>query len=181
MEQRSLRRHFSLTPAGTYVVMYSGGLYGSISPSSYFITGAGLTYTVNPALLSAVNAVITGSVTKVYDGTTSASLAPGNFLLSGFVNGDSVTVTKTTGTYASTNAGSGILVSTTLAPSDSPARHHEFVNYTLPTVLPAMLAPSPLSTWSGLGGNNLWSNPPNWDALPDGNNVRPSIPPVAVH
>ncbi len=163
----------STTPAGSYTVYYAGGLS---SVAGYaFAAGAGVAYTVNPKLLTLITASLTGSASKTYDGTTNATLAPGNFLLSGFVNTDSAAVTKTSGAYASQNVGSNILVSTTLTPSDfSPVGSTILSNYILPTSASGLIGSitvRPLSTWSGLGGNSLWSNPANWDVLPDGNNV----------
>ena len=90
--------------------------------------------TVDPAILNIITAALAGTVSKTYDGTLTATLAPDNFLLSGFVNGDSASVTKTTGSYAGKNIGSNILVSTSLAGSDfSPAGYTYLSNYTLPT------------------------------------------------
>src|SRR5262249_6684404 len=66
---------------------------------------------ITPALLTAA---ITGNPTKVYDGTTSATLTAANYLLSGFVAGQSASVTQTAGSYATANAGSGIAVSASL-------------------------------------------------------------------
>jgi hypothetical protein len=132
----------STTPAGAYTVSYLSGL---ASAAGYtFIPGIGLPYTVNPALLTLITASLTGTAGKTYDGTNTAKLAPGNFSLSGFVGTDSATVTKTTGTYASTNAGSGILVSTTLSATDfSPVGSTNLANYTLPTSASGNIGKSP--------------------------------------
>ena len=61
-----------------------------------------------------LTASIIGTVTKVYDGGTSATLAPANFQIGGLVGSESFTVTQTAGTYNSkdTNAAT---VSATLA------------------------------------------------------------------
>ncbi len=69
---------------------------------------------INPKSLSAA---IIGTPTKTYDTLTSASLTPANFNLTGFVPGESATVTKTSGTYSSANAGTPT-VSTSLAAGD---------------------------------------------------------------
>ncbi len=143
------------TAAGSYALQYASGLLAS---AYYGLTpGTAQSYTVNPAILQAITASLGGTASKVYDGTTIASLSPGNFLLSGFVNTDSASVTKTTGAYASKNVGSGILVSTTLAPGDfSPAGATNLSNYVLPAsasgnigvIIPASL------TLSGLTAQN---------------------------
>ena len=50
-------------------------------------------------------------MSKVYDGTTAATLAAGNYTLSGVIGGDSVALNNpTSGTYGSPNVGSGITV-----------------------------------------------------------------------
>ncbi|WP_264593270.1 YDG domain-containing protein [Sphingobium sp. B1D7B] len=51
---------------------------------------------------------LTGTVTKVYDGTTTAMLLPANLL--GVIAGDAVTVTTTSANYADQNAGTNKLV-----------------------------------------------------------------------
>jgi hypothetical protein len=123
----------------------------------------------------AVAGSLSGSTTKVYDGTTTATLTPANYSLTGFVNGDSVSVTKTTGTYSSQNVGTGLTVTTTLAPTDfSPVGATLLSNYTLPTSASGNIGSvtvRPSSTWSGAAGTNNWSDAGNWDALPDGANV----------
>ena len=50
-----------------------------------------------------LTAAIIGDPTKTYDGTTTATLTPANFSLSGLVSGESFTVTQTAGTYNSPN------------------------------------------------------------------------------
>ncbi len=86
---------------------------------------------INP---KALTASITGNPTKTYDTTTAATLNAANYTLSGFVSGQGATVTQTSGTYATANAGSSIGVSTTLAAGNfSPNGGTLLTNYTLPT------------------------------------------------
>jgi hypothetical protein len=81
--------------AGNYVLA-SGSISGAV--------GA-----INPAVLTAG---LTGVVSKTYDGTASASLAAGNYTLSGVVTGESVTLNNpASGTFNNANAGSGKVVS----------------------------------------------------------------------
>ena len=84
-----------------------------------------LSQTVSQATLTAG---LTGTVSKNYDGTTGATLAAGNYNLSGVVSGDTVTLNNpTSGTYDTRNQGSGKTVSVTgLAISGASA-----TNYTL--------------------------------------------------
>ncbi|WP_408585138.1 YDG domain-containing protein [Paraburkholderia tropica] len=51
---------------------------------------------------------LTGTVSKVYDGTTTADLTSANLQTTGLVNGD--VIASATGTYATANAGTGITV-----------------------------------------------------------------------
>jgi filamentous hemagglutinin family protein len=86
--------------------------------------------TINQAVLTAA---IIGLPTKTYDATTAAILAASNYGLTGFVAGESASVTKTTGAYASPNAGIRT-VSTTLAGGDFTAGSSTLLsNYVLPT------------------------------------------------
>ena len=160
---------------GPYAIVPSAATGGTFALGNYAVSYANGALTVNPAGLVAGTASLSGSTTKVYDGTTTATLTPGNFVLSGFVNGDSAGVTKTTGTYASKNVGTGLTVTTTLAPTDfSPVGATLLSNYTLPTSAVGNIGSitvRPISTWSGAAGNNLWNDARNWDALPDGANV----------
>ncbi|MGD0206552.1 MAG: YDG domain-containing protein [Verrucomicrobiota bacterium] len=84
-----------------------------------------LSQTVNKATLTAG---LTGTVSKPYDGTTTATLAAGNYTLSGVVSGDTVTLNNpTSGTYDTRNQGTGKTVTVTgLAISGASA-----TNYTL--------------------------------------------------
>jgi alpha-L-arabinofuranosidase len=62
-----------------------------------------LSQTVNPATLTAG---LTGTVGKLYNGTTNATLATGNYTLSGVVSGDTVTLNNpASGTYDTRNVG----------------------------------------------------------------------------
>ncbi|MGA3285767.1 MAG: YDG domain-containing protein [Verrucomicrobiota bacterium] len=70
-----------------------------------------LSQTVNPATLTAG---LTGTVSKTYNGTTTATLAAGNYTLSGVVSGDTVTLNNpTSGTYDNRNQGTGKTVTVT--------------------------------------------------------------------
>jgi filamentous hemagglutinin family protein len=78
-----------------------GGIYRVI-----YVNGA---LTVTPRSASAS---LTGTVEKTYDGTTAATLAPGNYQLAGTVFGDNVALNDpSSGTYDTRNAGTGKTVS----------------------------------------------------------------------
>ena len=71
-----------------------------------FVYEVPATLSITPALLTPS---LTGTVEKTYDGTTAATLAPGNIALSGLANGDAVTASGG-GTYADPNVGTAIPV-----------------------------------------------------------------------
>ncbi|GLQ41985.1 hypothetical protein GCM10007902_18350 [Dyella nitratireducens] len=68
-------------------------------------TGNGVFYSLAPTL--SVSGV-TGTVSKTYDGTTSASLAASNLSTSGLINGD--TIASAAGTYSQSDVGTGLTV-----------------------------------------------------------------------
>ncbi|WP_165912097.1 YDG domain-containing protein [Novosphingobium sp. PhB165] len=117
-------------------------------------TGAG---TITPAQLSAA---IINNPTKTYDGNINATLNAGNYQLTGFVAGQSATVTQTFGTYASANAGNW-LVTAALGSGDFTAGSGTLLsNYILPTsaqglgtidqaVLTAAIIGNPTKTYDG--------------------------------
>ncbi|MBQ0944182.1 filamentous hemagglutinin N-terminal domain-containing protein [Ideonella sp. 4Y16] len=115
--------------AGTYTITPQG-----LTAANYTIVFANGSLTVDRAALVAITAALSGQTSKVYDGTTRATLVPGNFVLSGFVGSDGATVTRSAGEYANAQAGTGKLVSTTLQASDFVASGGtDLSNYVLPT------------------------------------------------
>lgn len=76
---------------------------------------------------------IVGNPSKTYDGNTAATLNSGNYQVYGFVSGESATVSKTQGTYATADAGvRGVTAIVT--PGDFVAANGtNLANYTLPT------------------------------------------------
>ena len=114
-----------LTPSGT-VLDGNGG-------ANYAITFS--TISTGVITKAPLTVALTGTVTKVFDGTnTVTNLTPANYALSGFVGSESATITQTTGTYASVSPGTGINVSTTLASTDFAGTSGFLTgNYLLPT------------------------------------------------
>jgi filamentous hemagglutinin family protein len=89
-----------------------GGVTGSVGSlaSDYTLASpsASVAATITPATLTVG---LTGSTSKVYDGTTAATLASGNYTLTGVVGGDVVNLNDpSSGLYATANAGNGINV-----------------------------------------------------------------------
>jgi hypothetical protein len=105
------------------------------SPNSGTANGALL---ISPKPLSISGVTAAG---KVYNGTTTATLSGGS--LSGVINGDTVSITAGTGTFASKNVGSQSVTATGYALSGSGA-----ANYVLsaqPTVANATISAAPLT------------------------------------
>ena len=114
-------------------VSASGFTISGASASNYTLSQpAGLTANITPRPLTGT---ITGSPTKVYDGTTSATLTPSEFSLTGFVTGQGGTITQSaSSSYGQANAGTGLFVSATLVASDFSANAGtNLSNYLLPT------------------------------------------------
>jgi hypothetical protein len=92
---------------------------------------------------------LTGSISKVYDGTNAATLTPGNYLLSGFATGEGASVTRSSGTYDTSDAGIGKIVTVNLLVSDYLASGMtNLSNYSLPTTVSGAIGtitPAPLT------------------------------------
>jgi trimeric autotransporter adhesin len=128
--------------AGTFITSNVGNNL-AVSAAGFTLTGAqagnyvldqpaGLTANITPATLTAV---ITGSPTKVYDGTNSATLTASDYTLTGFVNGQGASIPQSaTANYTTPNAGTGLGVQSTLVVSDFVANAGTLLsNYILPT------------------------------------------------
>jgi hypothetical protein len=90
-----------------------------------------VTFTIDKRTLTAA---IAGNPTKVYDGNTSATLTSANFSIGNLVPGQSITVTKTAGTYNTKDVATANNVSTTLMSGDfSAGAGTNLNNYNLPT------------------------------------------------
>jgi hypothetical protein len=94
-------------------------------------TATQATFTIDKRTLTAA---IAGNPTKVYDGNTTATLTPANFAISNLVSGQTLTVTKTAGTYNTKDVLTANSVSTTLVSGDfSTGPGTNLNNYNLPT------------------------------------------------
>ena len=68
-------------------------------------TGNGLLYTIAPT----ISPSLTGTVSKIYDGNTAATLSTSNYTYSGELNGDTITLSDPTiGVFTTRNAGTGL-------------------------------------------------------------------------
>ena len=94
-------------------------------------TATQVTFTIDKRTLTAA---IVGNPTKVYDANPTATLTSANFSISNLAPGQSLTVTKTVGTYNSKDVPTANNVSTTLVSGDfSAGPGTNLNNYNLPT------------------------------------------------
>ncbi len=84
-----------------------GALFG-VTPVAQ-ATGNGFLYSLAPSITPG----LTGTTSRVYDGTTGATLLAGNFTAAGAVDGDAVTLAWTGSAYGDRNAGTGKAVTAT--------------------------------------------------------------------
>ncbi len=123
------------------------------------------TSTINKANLT----LTPSSDTKVYDGNTSSSAVVG---VAGNIEGDTVTAAEQFGSKNVLGAnGSTLNVKPGFTVLDATGADMSG-NYSIVTgTAPGTITVRDLSIWTGLGGDFLWSNPANWDAIPDNQNV----------
>ena len=87
--------------ADNIVVQVSGLAITGKAIGNYTLTQPTTTANITAATLTAS---IIGNPTKPYDGTVAATLASGNYSLTGVASGESFVVTHTAGTYNSQDA-----------------------------------------------------------------------------
>jgi filamentous hemagglutinin family protein len=125
--------------AGTGTLLSNYVLPGSLS-------GQG---TIQPRPLGGNNiyGILVNDPAKTYDGTTTATLTPANFQLTGWVGGDGATVTQTVGQYSSANAGAEEVTAELPAGDFVPQGSTNLANYVLPTVAygTGTINPAPLT------------------------------------
>ena len=136
------------TNAGSYTSTASG------TDSNYnlsFVPGA---FTIRKAPLS----LSLSGQTKVYDGTSSATIANGSYMLTGFVSGEGVNVSQAQGSYNSANVLTASSVTASLTAGNYTASNGTLLsNYDLPTsatgtgsITPARLNVTGMKTYDGL-------------------------------
>ncbi|MGH8316619.1 MAG: YDG domain-containing protein [Steroidobacteraceae bacterium] len=115
-----------------------------VLPSS--LSGPG---TIQPKALGGNNiyGALIKNPTKAYDGTTTATLTPSNFQLTGWVGSDGATVTQTVGQYSSANAGTEEVTAQLTSSDFIPEGSTNLSNYVLPTVVygTGTINPAPLT------------------------------------
>ena len=113
---------------------YAAGSGTLLSNYSLPISLSGTGTITQAQLAGYVQAGIVGNPTKTYDGTTTATLGPSNFVLTGFAGGQGASVTQTVGQYASPNAGLQTVISNLSSGDFAPNSGTDLSNYHLPTV-----------------------------------------------
>jgi hypothetical protein len=156
-------------------VAITGLTLGGTDAGNYTLasTTASASAAISVATITAVNGI---TASKTYDGTTTATPVTTGATFAGMVPGDSLTVGGASATFADRNVGVGKTLNLTgisLGGLDQG-------NYTLASTSATgsgTIVQRTLSTWTGSAGDGLWSNPLNWDAIPDASNVaNVSIP-----
>jgi filamentous hemagglutinin family protein len=143
--------------------------------SNYTFAGGTFFASITPAPLS--GSLNVTAANKVYDGLTVATLAGSASGLGGVIAGDVVTVAGVSGDFSDRHVGKGKRITVNgVVLGGADAGNYTFAGAAGSTTT-ADITQRPTSTWTGAGGNTQWSNPANWDALPDRNNVAAvSIP-----
>ena len=101
----------------------------------------------------ALNAAISGSPSRIYDGTVAATLAPGDYTLTGFLAGQGATVTQSAGTYDSSNAGARSVTATLGLGDFSSNGGTNLSNYALPTAATGVGEINPKTLTAAISGN----------------------------
>ena len=95
-----------------------------------------------------LSAVITGTPTKMSDGTLLATLLSGNYVLSGFLPGQGATVTQVIGSYDAADAGSRLITASLSLGNFVASAGTLFSNYVLPiaAIGPGLIKPAILTS-----------------------------------
>ena len=122
----------SATSASTTLASGDFSAAGGTTLSNYTLPASATgSATITPRSLTTT---LSGSLGKTYDGTAADTLTSANFSVTGFVSGQSATVTQTAGTFNSPNVAGATTVTAALATSDySAGSGTTLSNYTLPT------------------------------------------------
>jgi len=117
--------------------------------------------------------IVTGLLAddRVYNGTTSATLSTGAASLGGVFAGDNVNLGASVADFDTRHVGSNKPVTvSSLALGGTDGGNYEVTNLASLN-LAASIIQRAQSNWISTAGG-AWSDPNNWDALPDGSNVK---------
>jgi filamentous hemagglutinin family protein len=108
---------------------------GSIPVYGYALSGSTVTAAVGTISPKQLTASIIGTPTKVYDGSTTATLSSSNYSFSGFVGAQGATVSQPSSVgYASADASQNAVVNATFTSTNFvPGSGTNLANYVLPT------------------------------------------------
>ena len=125
-----------------YIITVSGASGGTFDAANYTITYHTGALTVDPATLTVG---LTGDIGRNFNGTTTATLSPGNYTLTGLVNGGAVTLNDpASGSYATANPGGGIAVTVTgLALLGAKADDYRLASTTITADIGTIIAVAP--------------------------------------
>ena len=135
-------------------VTVSGLTISGAAASNYQLASTGISGTVGAITPATLTASLTGTVTRVYDTTNSATLAAGNYTLSGVLGSDVVALNNPAiGSYDTIHAGSGKTVTVTgLAISGAASSNYQLASATtagaIGAITPATLTTSLIGTVS---------------------------------
>jgi len=117
---------------GNFVITDSSG---NIPVFGYTLGSSPVTAAVGQITPAPLTASIIGTPTKTYDGTTTATLGSGNYLISGLVGGQTITVNQpNTVGYASAEAGAELITATFKDTNFIAGIGTQLSNYILPTI-----------------------------------------------
>jgi filamentous hemagglutinin family protein len=106
------------------------------------------TVTGNTGTITAIplSASITNNPTKTYDGNTTATVASGDYVITGFVGSESATISQPNASYASPNVGAETVTATVTSANYTAGTGTLLSNYILPTTIsgPGTIQPQPL-------------------------------------
>ena len=175
---------FSQSNVGNNLAVSANGftLAGSAA-GNYTVAGlSGVTANITPAPLTIQFA---GDPEKTYDGSTTSTPTQANYSISGFVGGQSATISQTSSTYATANAGTGIPVTATLTASDfTPATGTSMSNYSFPTSVSSpngIIDPAPIVVNIVNNPTKLYDSTTTATLGPDNYDVVGAIPGETVN
>ena len=149
-------------------VVLQNGANGGLASNYQLASGQTTTADISQKALS-----ISGitAADKVYDGSaaavvSTAGVSAASLQAGGLVAGDLFTVAAT-GAFDSKNVGSGKTVTLSSSYSGADVGNYLITGQASTT---AAVSVRPTAVWTG-SASGAWSNPANWDALPDGANV----------
>ncbi len=139
-----------------------------IDGGNYFLSGNTATASadITPKLLDVSGLT---ALSKEYDGKLTAVAGTGGVGFAGLVGNDSVVLSSAQGSFSSKDVGVGKPVVFSVFGLDGADGGNYKVGSS--NSAKANITARPLSSWTGKGNSGLWSDPNNWDVIPDGANV----------